>query len=143
MRIYLASSWKNEEHTKTLADLFRKWEHQVYCFAELDQGQHIFQWADVVTPQDDGITCLDTDDSRRAFANDQKYLDWADCCVLLNPSGRDAHLEAGYVKGKGGRLYILGTWPLGEYSNMYHLADDLFRISPSGLNALRIALDMP
>jgi hypothetical protein len=142
MKIYTASSWKNETAVKDLAASLRKWGHEVYCFAELGDGQHVFMWADAVTPDDDGITCLDTDDSRRAFTVDYDHLDWAECCILLNPCGRDAHLEAGYMKGQGKLLYIIGTWPRGEFSNMYHLADGLFRLDDLGLNALREALDI-
>ena len=139
-KIYIASSWKNEAHVKDLSNLFREWGHEVYCFAEPGEGQHIFEWSNAVTPQDDGITCLDTDDSRWAFASDKKHLDWANCCILLNPCGRDAHLEAGYMKGQGKKLYIVGSFPDGEFSNMYHLADGLFRIDTAGFTSLRGAL---
>ena len=140
MNIYTASSWKTEEAVKRLAKLLRSWGHEVYCFAELGDNQHIFMWPDVVTPDDDGITCLDTDDSHRAYDVDKEHLDWADCCVLLLPCGRDAHLEGGYMKGRGKILYILGMWPKGEFSNMYHIADGLFHFDTFGLNALREAL---
>jgi len=129
MRIYVASSWKNEIGAKELAALLRGWGFEVYCFAERGEGQHVFKWSDVASSQDDGISALNTYDSIRAFAVDKRYLDWANCCVLLNPCGRDAHLEAGYVKGRGGLLYIVGDFPRGEFSNMYHLADGMFRLS--------------
>lgn len=137
MKIYTASSWKNEGLVKTLAKMLRSWGHEVYCFAEDGDGQVIFNWQDVITPDDDGITCLDTDMSRGAFAVDKKGMDWAECCILINPCGRDAHLEAGYMKGCGKKLFILGDWPKGEFSNMYHLADGHFRFESSGFNALR------
>ena len=140
-KIYVASSWKNEIAVKQLANVLRGWEHEVYCFAESLEGQHIFNWQDVITPDDNGITCLDTDDSRKSFAIDKKYLDWCNCCVLLNPCGRDAHLEGGYVKGQGKKLIILGSFPCGEFSNMYHLADGLCRIDQSGMIYLRSLLE--
>lgn len=145
MRIYIASSWKNEHGVKLLAEGLRKQGFEIYCFAELGEGQHIFKWADVTYPNDDGITALQTEDSGRAFKVDKFFLDWADCCVLLNPCGRDAHLEAGYVKGKGGLLFILGPFPKGEFSNMYHLADGLFKLNTDGLNKLvaRLRQEMP
>ena len=142
MKIYIASSWKNEEIVKELAAILRSWGHEVYCFAEGGAGQHIFDWSDVITPDDDGITCLDTDDSRRAYKIDKDGLDWSECCILLNPCGRDAHLEGGYAKGKGKKLYILGKWPKGEFSNMYHLADGLFRTDARGMNFLYAELSL-
>lgn len=129
MRVYIASSWQNEEAVLSLAAFLRKCGHEVYCFAERSQRQHIFMWPDVVDPErDDGISALLSEDSKKAFAVDLNGLHWANCCVLLLPSGRDSHLEAGYVKGRGGLLYIVGQFPKGEYSNMYHLADGLFRL---------------
>lgn len=127
-KIYIASSWKNEEYVLILAKVFRDNGLEVYCFAELGQGQHVFMWPDVVGPNDDGITCLENPHSLRAYKCDKAALDSASTCVLVLPSGRDSHMEAGYIKGRGGQLFILGQFPKGEFSNMYHLADGLFKI---------------
>ena len=134
VRIYVASSWKCEKEVLLVAKAFRVHGLRVYCFAELGEGQHVFMWPDVTNNEHDGITCLKLEDSKKAYGVDKRGLDWANVCVLINPCGRDAHLEAGYIKGKGGRLYILGSFPVGEFSNMYHLADGLYRYED--LNAL-------
>ena len=139
-KIYTATSWKNEELVKALATTLRAWGHEVYCFAEMEEGQHIFSWPNVVTPDDDGITCLDTDASRKGYEVDKKGLDWSDTLILLNPCGRDAHLEAEYTKGQGKQLIILGDWPKGEFSNMYHLADYRIRSNSLGILYLREVL---
>lgn len=128
-KIYIASSWKNESEVLELAKIFRDSGLDVYCFAELGQGQHVFMWPDVVGPDDDGITCLANPHSIKAYGCDKPALDWCNTCVLVLPCGKDSHLEAGYIKGLGGRLFIIGTWPIGEFTQMYHLADDLFRAS--------------
>jgi hypothetical protein len=129
-QIYMASSWKNAPIVNRLAELFRAQELQVYSFAEMFEGQHHFNWPDVLDVKEhDGITALECEDSRKAYNCDKYFLEWANCCVLLNPAGRDAHLEAGYIKGKGGRLYIIGEFPRGEFSIMYNLADGLYRIN--------------
>lgn len=128
--IYIASSWKNKTLVKQLATLLRQWGHLVYCFAEQGHGQHIFQWDNVPNHNNlDGITCLTTQDSIKAYNSDKYSLDKADTCILLLPSGRDSHLEAGYIKGKKGKLFILGEFPTGEFSNMYHLADKCFKLT--------------
>ncbi len=127
-QIYVASGWKNAQFVNKLSDLFREAGLQVYSFAEMFEGQHHFNWPDVLdVTKYDGITALECEDSIKAFKCDKWFLEWANCCVLLNPAGRDAHLEAGYIRGKGGNLYIVGEFPKGEFSNMYHLADGLFR----------------
>jgi len=141
-KIYTASSWKNEVFVVTFARMLRSWGHEVYCFAEHGECQVEFNWKDIIDPRDDGITALDYDVSKRAFAIDKKHLDWCDTCILINPAGRDSHLEAGYCKGQGKLLLIIGDFPAGEFQNMYHLADGLFRIESLGFNALREALNV-
>mgnify|MGYP002522148347 FL=1 len=32
-----------------------------------------------------------------------------DTCILLLPSGRSAHIEAGYLKGLGKKVYVVGS----------------------------------
>lgn len=34
-------------------------------------------------------------------------MEWADACVLVLPSGRSAHLEAGWFAGKNKPVYVL------------------------------------
>jgi len=128
MKIYIASSWKNRQLVEDLARQLRNIaEQEVYCFAEEGDKQHIFMWQDVATPDDDGITALELEDSSKAFKIDFDGLMWANCCLLVLPSGRDSHLEAGFIRGKGGKLIIIGDWPKGEFSNMYHLAHKQYR----------------
>lgn len=142
MRIYTATSWKNESLVLQVAKMLRSWGHDVYCFAEHGAGHYVFTWPDVVGPQDDGITCLDNDDSCRGYGADKAGLDWSNCVIMINPCGRDAHLEAGYGKGQGKLLIILGTWPKGEFSLMYKLADRLIRFDDIGLRYLRSELEL-
>lgn len=134
MKVYIASSWKNEQIVRELAQILRNTGGQeVYCYAEHSDDQVQFNWPDVVDmDKTDGIQALELDISKRAFKADFAGLEWCNCLVLVNPSGRDSHFEAGYVKGKGGKVFIIGDWPKGEYSNMYHLADKLYRWSQVG-----------
>lgn len=127
MKVYIATSWRNEQLVQDLAKVIRGSGLEVYCFAEPGPEQHIFNWPDVVSMQEDGISCLQNWNSKKAYGFDKAGLDWANVCVLVNPCGRDAHLEAGYIKGKGGYLYIIGDFPKGEFSNIYHLADGLYK----------------
>ena len=129
MKLYLASSWKNAEAVLLLAELFRENRHEVYAFPEHIYGNFTFNWPDIANAEDDGITCLSYWQSQKAFESDKWSMDWADACILLLPAGRDSHIEAGYIKGRGGKLFIIGEFPKGEFSNTYHFADGLFRLS--------------
>jgi nucleoside 2-deoxyribosyltransferase len=48
-----------------------------------------------------------TPTAEHGFANDWNAMQWADTGVLLMPSGRSAHLEAGYFVGARKPLHIL------------------------------------
>jgi nucleoside 2-deoxyribosyltransferase len=39
------------------------------------------------------------------FAADFKAMEWADACVLVLPCGRSAHVEAGWMKGAGKKVF--------------------------------------
>jgi len=133
MRIYIASSWKNAETVKILADTLRLWGHEVDCFCDESSGRYVFHWSEVLISPDkskselDAITFLDDESSQKAFQEDKKWIDWAECLVLLLPAGNSSHLEAGYAKGQGKKFFILGDFPKGEFDVMYGFADGLFR----------------
>jgi len=49
--------------------------------------------------------------AKAGFALDKAGMDKADCCVLVLPSGRSAHLEAGYMAGEGKPVFTLVLEP--------------------------------
>jgi len=75
----------------------------------------------------DAIDLLSFSRVQEAFKEDKKWLDWCDTCTLVLPSGKSAHLEAGYAKGSGKELIIFGLFLKGERDVMYGFADNLFR----------------
>ena len=129
MKIYIASSWKNEKECITLANLLRLDGHEVDCFCDKNSGR-LFNFNDLpdITGRN-GITILDEPIVQKAFTEDKKWIDWAEAVVLLLPCGKSAHLEAGYAKGRNKQLFILGEFPKGEFDVMYGFADGLFRSS--------------
>lgn len=128
MKIYLASSWKNKSMVRLLAYFLKRAGHEVDDFTDSSKGRYVFHYSEI-GPRDklDAITFLKDTRSQRAFQEDKKWLDWAECCILLLPAGRSAHLEAGYMKGQGKKLFILGDFPRGEFDVMYGFADGLYR----------------
>jgi hypothetical protein len=133
VKIYLASSWKNQEVLIGLAAVLRRHGHEVDCFCDASTGRYVFHWSEMLTSEDksrselDAITFLQDERSQRAFAEDKRWIDWAEAVVLVLPAGRSAHLEAGYAKGQGKRLVVLGQFPPGEFDVMYGFADALTR----------------
>jgi len=53
------------------------------------------------------IEALDGHAANLAFGQDKKWLDSCDGAVLIGPAGKSAHLELGYVVGRGKPGWIL------------------------------------
>ena len=145
MNIYIASSWKNQGLARLVAEYLRDIGYPVDCFCDPSSGRYVFHWRELVDKEEDlmahdAISFLCDSRTRRAFDEDKKWIDWSDVVVLVLPAGRSAHLEAGYAKGQGKLLFILGGFSKGEFDVMYGFANGLFRFEDNGLWQLRDAL---
>lgn len=112
-KIYLASSWRNV-HQPHVLDSLKMAGHEVYDFrhptgpdssgfawSELDPDWEAWDRRRFAINLGHGI-------AQEGYENDWSAMEWADTGVLLLPSGRSAHLEAGYFAGAPGkRLFIL------------------------------------
>lgn len=134
MNIYIATSWAMKKTAVTLAQRLREEDFEVDCFCEEHpiHNRYVFHWTEFVDKKEDlqnydALSFLNDPRTQRAFKEDKKWLDWADVCILIVPSGRSAHLEAGYAKGQGKKLYVLGGFLKGHFDVMYGFADGLFR----------------
>lgn len=136
-KIYIASSWKNADPVRQLAILLRKHGHEVFDFTDEENripelDNFVFgarQWAEYLGKNPEQIEYrefLKWDPAIRAFKSDKAGIDWADTIILLLPSGRSSHLEAGYAVGCGKTLYIYGDLPIGEFDAMYGFAKQCF-----------------
>ena len=111
MKIYLASSWRNEYQPDVLATL-RRDMHEVYDFRNPIPGNTGFKWS-AINPNWESwdaptfIDALDHPVAEEGYAFDKEALDWCNACVCLLPSGKSAHLEAGYCIGKGKPTFFL------------------------------------
>lgn len=100
MRVYVASSWRNEHYPGLVRDLQTRgfevhdWRHNGFSWKEVDPG-----WA-VWTPEQylDGL-CHER--AQEAFQNDMCGLQGADVVIYLGPCGVSASLEAAWAKGAG------------------------------------------
>lgn len=119
-RVYVASSWRNDDQPWIVAQL-RSMGHEVYDFKNPAPGQRGFAWRDCgeTTADGPGTGATTVEGYQRAinharalegFDFDKRALDWADTCVMVLPCGRSAHLEAGYACGQGKRV----IWQLSE-----------------------------
>lgn len=108
MRIYLASSWRNNEFPR-VRDLLRANGHEVYDFKNSSTA---FGW-EMIDPKWETwssaqfVEALVHPLAKVGFQADMDALTLCEACVLLLPCGRSAHIEAGYAAGQGKRLVIL------------------------------------
>jgi len=128
MNIYIATSWKNESLAKIVADILRRDGHEVDCFCDESTGRYCFRWTDHFEKIEDAnvFSFLKLPEARRAFEEDKKWIDWCDAVLMIFPCGNSSHLEGGYAKGSGKKLYIWGSFPPGYFENMYGFADEIY-----------------
>jgi hypothetical protein len=134
-RIYVASSWRNAEQPDIVAAL-REAGHAVYDFRNPTIGYdnpdglaHGFRWSEIDPQWQDWSAAayreaLSHPLSGQGFASDWGAMQWADTGVLVLPSGRSAHIEAGYFVGAGKPLHILLTTRQ-EPELMYRMASGI------------------
>jgi hypothetical protein len=132
LRIYVASSWRND-FVRNMVESLRQNAYDVYDFTRPSLspgGSTAFRWDEI----DPGWQDWDAETFRkslnhptadRGFAQDMRFLDACDVCILLLPCGRSAHLEAGYAKGRGKSLIVWIGPNCGkvEPELMYKIAD--------------------
>lgn len=73
------------------------------------------------------------------FMNDKRHLDQCDAAVLVMPAGKSAHLELGYVIGRGQRGYVLLDGEPERFDIMYRFADGIYYDTAALLVALKEA----
>ncbi len=123
-KIYLASSWRNDRQPAVVRRL-REEGHEVNDFR--DNEDH-FAWSDIDPDYerwDAGAfsAALGHELAVRGFNNDFSAMQWANAFVLALPSGRSAHIEAGWAIGRGIPTGILIEGDTYEPELMYKMAD--------------------
>jgi len=108
MKVYVASSWRNEYQQEVVTKL-RDQGYDVYDFKSQKNN---FHWSEV----DGGYKtwtkyqyreALNHSVSEKGFKIDMDALTMCDVCVLVLPCGRSAHIEAGWACGAGKPVLVL------------------------------------
>ena len=143
MRIYVASSWRNAQQPEVVEAL-RAAGHEVYDFRHPKPGNDGFAWS-AISPEwrswnaEQFMAALKHPVAEAGYALDFEAMEWADVFVLVHPSGRSAHLEAGWATGARKPVYVL-LEEHGEPELMLKLVEKdgggLFRDLPTLVGAL-------
>lgn len=139
-RIYVASSWRNRFYP-AVVEALRADGHEVYDFRNPPHGGNGFRWTDIDEKAlnwsfEEYAQGLHHPKAERQFKADLEALEWADTCVLMLPSGRSAHTEAGWMAGAGRRVFVYIP-EMQEPELMYKLFDGVFGSLDGLLDALK------
>ncbi len=110
MKIYVASSWRNDRQQEVVARL-RAEGHEVYDFKNPEPYTG-FAWSEIDPnwenwTNEEYFKALDHPRAVEGFKSDFDAMLWADVCVLVMPCGRSAHTEAGWMQGMNKPTIVL------------------------------------
>ncbi len=110
MRVYVATSWRNQYQPSVVAVL-REAGHEVYDFRNPRDGGNGFHWEDIDKHWQEWSLkayrdALDHPIAEARFKSDMDALKWCDAVVGVQPFGRSASLELGWAVGAG-KLTVL------------------------------------
>lgn len=151
-KIYISSSWRNEDHQK-LVTLLREKGHKVYDFQHPEGRNDQNVWESVSaklllsTAYHQGILrgadyerMLLEKEVRDRFGDHFKAMNDADTCILLLPCERSSHVEAGYMAGAGKRVFVYDTSVHVKPELMYLIFDGYFYEKDDLLEALKVPI---
>lgn len=109
--VYVASSWRNLYQPGVLTAL-RFFGISCYDFRNPEVGNTGFSWREIHDDWQNWTPAqwreaLAHPIAQKGYALDRGGMDEADCCVLVLPSGRSAHLEAAFMAAQGKPVFTL------------------------------------
>lgn len=96
MKIYIASSWKNQHAVEMLTALLRAEAFEVISWIENNYGEN----HNHITKKFDFETWVNSEESDQSFYFDINGAMTCDIFVYLGPSGKDAAAECGLCYGQ-------------------------------------------
>ena len=110
MKIYIASSWKNQHAVEMLTEKLRDLGHEVLSFVENNHGEcH----NDRDMPFEDWVL---TKKAHQSFEYDTEGATQSDLVIYISPSGTDAWAEVGAAWASG--VPIFGLYAKSEQSGL-------------------------
>jgi len=107
VKIYIASSWRNQHAVEMLTDLLRSLGHTVHSFVENNYSNG--HGAEKPTNFDEWV---ETDAALNSFDYDTSGVTKSHLVIYIGPSGTDAWAEVGAAWAAG--VPISGLWTKGE-----------------------------
>lgn len=112
MKIYIASSWKNQHAVELITEGLRQRGHEVLSFVENNHGEQAGHLAtESGKPQSFDEWCM-SERGRKSFEYDTRGATESDLVIYVGPSGCDAWAEVGAAWSRG--VPIIGLVSKGE-----------------------------
>jgi hypothetical protein len=108
MRIYIASSWKNQHAVEMLTAQLREADHDVLSFIENNYGENHNHVTKAFAFED----WVNSSESDQSFKYDTQGAKFSDLVIYIGPSGKDAAAEVGIAWAM--KIPVLGLWAKGE-----------------------------
>ena len=137
MKIYIASSWKNQHAVEMLTDLLRKDGHTVVSFVENSRGEGYGPGKQKF----DLVYWIKSVEGKRCFHYDTEGATRSDLVIYIGPSGIDAWAEIGAAWASN--IPIYGLWAKGEQIGLMRrmiLAENWFYNYKDLLSSLKSSL---
>lgn len=129
MKIYVAGSFSNRENIMFIGNTLREHGFETYIFCDpssvtgkLSDELRLLYDLKTLTAK----SVYDTKIISSIGLENLHELVQCDALVLVLPSGRSAHLEAGWMIGRQRPVYIIGPKVYGEFDAMYVMANHIF-----------------
>ena len=111
MKIYVASSWRNDHQPDVIVGL-REVGHEVYDFRNPPSGGNGFHWSEIdpnwkTWTAEQYRECLNHPLAAQGFSSDFAAMQWAEAFVGVMPFGRSASFEMGWAVGNDKRTILL------------------------------------
>lgn len=145
-RVYISSSWSNDFQPDLVRQL-RERGHKVYDFRHPSGRDDNNVWDELgINKQSVSGKVFDAAISDPAaesrFSEHFAAMQDADTCILLLPCGRSSHVEAGFMAGRGKRVFVYDSSKIMVPELMYLTFDNFFH-GEEGLQSLFDAVAAP
>ena len=112
MKIYIASSWKNQHAVEMITALLRSEGIEVKSFVENNYGENVDSALNRKEKKFDFEDWINSLAAENSFKYDTDGATTSDLVIYISPSGKDAAAEVGMAWAKG--IPILGLYAKGE-----------------------------
>lgn len=129
MKLYIAGSFRNAAKIRIFAQRLREEGLGCYVFCDRDETTNTLS-EELRDTYDLAIlkpnTALRLDIVRQIGELNAAALKKCDAAIVVLPSGKSAHLEAGYMIGRGKPVWVYGPMPRGDFDAMYVMTKGLY-----------------